>query len=124
MRQRVADEVGMHLHYALIEDPTYAEAYAEELARVLADLHGALDPTELRVLAPPLRDDVYPLTAPVLRVVVPSLPVHSEQPRGRPCDGSRAPFLDIFVSITLARKQRSRRTLAGQRDGRRLREAA
>lgn len=74
LRRRVVGEVGMDLHYRLIEDPARAGAYAEDLARVLAELHGALDPDELRSLAPPMREDAYPLAESRLREVVPSLP--------------------------------------------------
>jgi aminoglycoside phosphotransferase (APT) family kinase protein len=74
LRERVRGEVGIHLHSQLIEDVPSALAYADDLARVLAELHQAFADDELRALAGPVRDDVYPLPEPQLRAVVPSLP--------------------------------------------------
>jgi aminoglycoside phosphotransferase (APT) family kinase protein len=74
LRRRVAGDTGMRLHWSTLEDPARAERYAEDLARVLAELHGAFAPAELRAVAPPPDVVEYPRPVPGLRAVVASLP--------------------------------------------------
>ncbi|HTR51821.1 MAG TPA: aminoglycoside phosphotransferase family protein [Kofleriaceae bacterium] len=72
LRTRVRGETGIHLHGSLITHTP--DAYADDLARLLAELHGAFARDELVRLAPPMRADVYPLPEAQLRAVVASLP--------------------------------------------------
>src|SRR5262245_40441178 len=51
LRRRVPGETGMHLYWSTLEDPDRARAYADDLARVFAELHTALDRDETRALA-------------------------------------------------------------------------
>jgi Ser/Thr protein kinase RdoA (MazF antagonist) len=59
----------------MLEDPVRAEAYADDLAQVLAELHRALDARQVEALAgePPFAP--WPLAPERLRALVGSLPV-------------------------------------------------
>jgi aminoglycoside phosphotransferase (APT) family kinase protein len=74
VRQRVRGEPGVGWTHRIAEDVGLAAAFADDLARVLAELHRALDDHELRTLARPVRADEYPLAEPRLRPVIASLP--------------------------------------------------
>jgi aminoglycoside phosphotransferase (APT) family kinase protein len=64
----------MQLHWATLEDPVLATAYAGDLARVFAELHLAFTPAEAAELTGAFRPDTYPLPPERLSAVIPSLP--------------------------------------------------
>jgi aminoglycoside phosphotransferase (APT) family kinase protein len=74
LRTRIEGDTGMHRHWATLEDPVRADAYADDIARVFIELHTALKPEEARRLVGPPLADSYPLPASELRLIVPTLP--------------------------------------------------
>jgi hypothetical protein len=65
LRQGVPGEPGsVRLTDRIVEDDVLAERFADDTARILAELHRALGDEELRTLARPVRDDEYPLPVP------------------------------------------------------------
>src|SRR5262249_14175912 len=74
VRRRVAGETGMQFHWSTIEDPLRAEAFADDLARILAELHSALSIVEITALDEEAGVESYPLPVEKLRPLVATLP--------------------------------------------------